>query len=110
DTLPTRRSSDLTWVEKDTDRTLNIPNLLISLGVGTTFVLIALSVHNGKLVESIGAFFERADELAGGQNIVNSILADFRAFDTMLEVVVLFIAGIGVYTLIKLKQQREVDK
>lgn len=99
-----------TWVEKDTDRTLNIPNLLISLGVGTTFVLIALSVHNGKLVESIATFFEKADELAGGENIVNSILADFRAFDTMLEVVVLFIAGIGVYTLIKLKHQREVDK
>ena len=45
--------------------------------------------------------------LAGGKNIVNTILGDFRAFDTMLEVVVLFIAGIGVYTLIKLKARKE---
>ncbi len=98
------------WVGKETDRKLNIPNLIISLGVGATVVLTALSVHNGKLVDSISSFFENADELAGGQNIVNSILADFRAFDTMLEVVVLFIAGIGVYTLVKLKGKKEVDK
>lgn len=43
---------------------------------------------------------------AGGKNIVNTILGDFRAFDTMLEVVVLFIAGLGVYTLIKLKAKK----
>ena len=39
-------------------------------------------------------------------DIVNTILGDFRAFDTMLEVVVLFIAGLGVYTLIKLKAKK----
>jgi multicomponent Na+:H+ antiporter subunit A len=42
--------------------------------------------------------------LAGAKNMVNDILVDFRAFDTMLEIVVLFIAGAGVYTLIKLRQ------
>lgn len=80
----------------------------ISLGVGTLFVLIALSVKSGKLFESISSYFERAYELAGGKNIVNTILADFRAFDTMLEVVVLVIAGIGVYSLIKVKKGSEV--
>lgn len=98
------------WKKEDTDRKLNIPNLIISLGVGTTFVLVALSVHSGKLVDSISSYFEQAYELAGGKNIVNTILADFRAFDTMLEVVVLFIAGIGVYTLVKLKDRKEVEK
>ncbi len=48
-------------------------------------------------------YFEDSYALAGGKNIVNTILGDFRVFDTMLEVVVLFIAGIGVFTLIKLK-------
>lgn len=98
------------WKKEETDRKLNLPNLFISLGVGTTFVLVALSVHSGKLVESISSYFEQAYELAGGKNIVNTILADFRAFDTMLEVVVLFIAGIGVYTLVKLKDRKEVEK
>ena len=58
------------------------------------------------MFESISIYFEDAYELAGGKNIVNTILGDFRAFDTMLEVVVLFIAGIGVYTLIKLKARK----
>ena len=55
-----------------------------------------LSVQGNKMFESISVYFENAYELAGGKNIVNTILGDFRAFDTMLEVVVLFIAGIGV--------------
>ncbi|WP_100013288.1 Na+/H+ antiporter subunit A [Lentibacillus sediminis] len=78
-------------------------HLLISAAVGTIFATIALAVHNGKLFESISHFYENSYELAGGRNIVNSILGDFRALDTMLEVVVLLIAGVGVYTFIKLK-------
>ena len=65
--------------------------------------ILALWVQGNKLFESISVYFEDSYELAGGKNIVNTILGDFRAFDTMLEVVVLFIAGIGVFTLIKLK-------
>jgi multicomponent Na+:H+ antiporter subunit A len=38
-----------------------------------------------------------------GRNIVNVILVDFRAFDTMGELTVLAIAALGVYALLKLK-------
>lgn len=92
--------------EKSAPRT-KVTNLVISIMVGVIFVLVALSVQSGKLFETISVYFENAYELAGGKNIVNAILGDFRAFDTMLEVVVLFIAGIGVYTLTKLKLRRE---
>ncbi|CAM3951459.1 Na+/H+ antiporter subunit A [Lederbergia lenta] len=78
----------------------------IAIATGTIVTLIGLSVQSGKMFESISVYFENAYELAGGNNIVNAILGDFRAFDTMLEVVVLFIAGIGVFTLIKLKASR----
>ena len=76
-------------------------NLFIAIFVGGTFMVIALAVNNNRLFETIATFFEKSDELAGAANIVNTILGDFRAFDTMLEVIVLFIAGIGVYSLIK---------
>lgn len=79
---------------------------LIAIATGTIVTLIGLSVQSGKMFESISVYFENAYELAGGNNIVNAILGDFRAFDTMLEIVVLFIAGIGVYTLIKLKASK----
>ncbi|MEK3890720.1 Na+/H+ antiporter subunit A [Bacillus sp. FSL K6-3431] len=75
----------------------------IAISTGTIVTLIALSVQSNNTFETISIYFENAYELAGGNNIVNAILGDFRAFDTMLEVVVLFIAGLGVYTLIKLK-------
>jgi multicomponent Na+:H+ antiporter subunit A len=41
--------------------------------------------------------------LGHGRNIVNVILVDFRAFDTLGEITVLAVAGIGVYALLKLK-------
>jgi len=41
--------------------------------------------------------------LAKGKNVVNVILVDFRGFDTMFEIIVLSIAALGVYSLLKLK-------
>ena len=38
-----------------------------------------------------------------GRNIVNVILVDFRGFDTLGEITVLAVAGIGVYSLIRLR-------
>lgn len=78
-------------------------NLVISIAVGLTFTLIGLSALGHRLFEPIASFYEGAYELAGAKNIVNAILVDFRGFDTMLEIVVLFAAGLGVYTLIKLR-------
>lgn len=95
------------WKKENSPRRTKRNNLIISIAVGAIFVLVALSVRGGKLFETISGYFEDAYELAGGKNIVNAILGDFRAFDTMLEVIVLFIGGLGVYTLIKLKTTKE---
>lgn len=78
----------------------------ISILVGATVTIVGLAVVNYDKFPTIATYFEDAYELAGGKNIVNTILGDFRAFDTMLEVVVLFIAGLGVYALIKLKANK----
>lgn len=78
-------------------------NLLISLGVGFMVTLMALSAQGNRLFKPISWFYENAYELAGAKNIVNAILVDFRGFDTMLEILVFCIGGIGVLTLIKLQ-------
>lgn len=80
-----------------------IRNLFISLTMGATVTFVGFAVLYYEKFMTISNYFNDSYELAGGKNIVNTILGDFRAFDTMLEVVVLFIAGLGVYTLIKLK-------
>lgn len=79
---------------------------IISIFVGATVTLIGLTVLNYDKFQSVSAYFEDSYNLAGGKNIVNTILSDFRGFDTMLEVVVLFIAGLGIYAVIKLKPKK----
>jgi multicomponent Na+:H+ antiporter subunit A len=48
-------------------------------------------------------FFTHALSLAHGRNVVNTLLVDFRAFDTLGEITVLAVAGGGVYALLRLK-------
>lgn len=95
------------WKKETAPLRSKVVNMIISVAVGLLFIAIGLSVNSGGLAEPISSFFEKADELAGGDNIVNAILGDFRAFDTMLEVVVLFIAGVGIYSIIKLVSRKE---
>lgn len=98
------------WSREERSLKVRLPKLLVSIGMGALTVLIALSVQGNRMFDSISSYFEDSYDLAGGRNIVNSILGDFRAFDTMLEVVVLFIAGIGVYTLVTLKAPKGEDE
>ncbi|GBG08322.1 Na+/H+ antiporter subunit A [Paenibacillus agaridevorans] len=83
-------------------------NLLIAASVGAVMTLIALSASGSRKFESISDYFiENSYKLAGGKNIVNVILVDFRGFDTMLEIVVLGIASYGIYALIRLKVKED---
>ncbi|MNJ42399.1 Na(+)/H(+) antiporter subunit A [compost metagenome] len=83
-----------------------LTNFLVSLGVGVMVTLIALSAlseGSSHPFESISKFFlEASYTLAGGKNVVNVILVDFRGFDTMLEIVVLGIASLAIYAMIRL--------
>nr|WP_234410510.1 hydrogen gas-evolving membrane-bound hydrogenase subunit E [Caldalkalibacillus mannanilyticus] len=84
-----------------------LTNAIIAIGVGITVTMIALSAHSTRLYQPISEWFVEASyPLAGGKNMVNVILVDFRGFDTMLEVVVLGIAALGVFALIKLRLAR----
>jgi multicomponent Na+:H+ antiporter subunit A len=79
-------------------------NLLISIGVGVLVTAVALSANSSRMFESISNYYvEESYHLAGGKNIVNVILVDFRGFDTLLEITVLGIASLGIYAMIKLR-------
>src|SRR5699024_11349425 len=75
--------------------------LVVSILVGLVFTLVGLSVKNGRLLPSIASYYEKTEELTGAKNMVNTIMGDFRAFDTMLEVFVLFVSGICILTFVK---------
>lgn len=88
-------------------RRFKLNNALISIGVGITVTLIAISAHSSKIFKSISEYYvEHTYDPAGGENMVNVILVDFRGFDTLFEISVLAIAGLGIFGLIKLRLAR----
>ena len=94
--------------KKEERISFKLGNALIALGVGVTMTLIALSAHSQKLIPSIAEFYkETVYTEAGGGNIVNVILVDYRGFDTLFEITVLGIAGIGIITMIKLRLSKK---
>jgi len=76
----------------------------VALGFGAILSLIVLHVLDASNTTDVSDFYGRnAYLLAKGKNVVNVILVDFRGIDTMFETVVLAIAALGVYSLIKLR-------
>ena len=49
---------------------------------------------------------DEAEPITGGANVVNTILVDFRALDTLGEITVLVVAALGIYTLVRLPVMR----
>ncbi|WP_414054090.1 Na+/H+ antiporter subunit A [Macrococcus equi] len=91
----------------DESSKFKIMNLVIAILTGLCVTVIALSAYSNKLYPSIAEYYiKNVYELAAGKNMVNVILVDFRGFDTLFESSVLGIAGIGIYTLIRLRQNR----
>ncbi|HEX7892291.1 MAG TPA: monovalent cation/H+ antiporter subunit A [Ramlibacter sp.] len=74
--------------------------LSVAAGAGLAAVSYALLTRTG--AQSISPFFlENALPGGGGRNVVNVMLVDFRAFDTLGEITVLAIVGIAVYALLR---------
>ncbi|MCG7339430.1 Na+/H+ antiporter subunit A [Staphylococcus sp. ACRSN] len=79
-------------------------NVLVSVGAGAVVTVLGLIAYGNRHFSSIGSFYkEHVYDLAHGTNMVNVILVDFRGTDTLFESSVLGIAGLGVYTMIKLR-------
>jgi multicomponent Na+:H+ antiporter subunit A len=70
--------------------------------VGISIPLFVLAVRSARTAPSASQeYFARSVDEAGGRNVVNVILVDFRGFDTMGEIVVLAIAALGVANLVR---------
>ena len=68
-------------------------------GIVAWITLIALVTRPRESV--VTPFYEaNAKLLTGAKDIVGSIVVDFRAFDTLIEITVFSVAGLGIYTLL----------
>ncbi|GGF70707.1 Na(+)/H(+) antiporter subunit A [Paenibacillus albidus] len=87
-----------------------LPNLLIAVGVGLTMTVIALAAMGSSPFPAISEFFlKESYSLAGGKNVVNVILVDFRGFDTLFEIMVLAVASLAIYGLVNLRMEPGVS-
>ncbi|HEX9252977.1 MAG TPA: hydrogen gas-evolving membrane-bound hydrogenase subunit E [Ignavibacteriaceae bacterium] len=81
-----------------------IRDAIIAGSVGVFMMLVVLLVTAGEMQSELKKYFAEASLPEGkGRNIVNVILVDFRALDTLGEITVLAVAAIGVYALLKLR-------
>lgn len=92
-------------------RISRIRDVIISLAVGVMVTLVVLNARFLNLYEPVSGFFA-ANSLtkAHGRNIVNVILVDFRALDTLGEITVLTLAAVGVYALFNIRVKKIKEK
>jgi multicomponent Na+:H+ antiporter subunit A len=78
-------------------------NFLVAVSTGTLIAALSLATTRGPLDRQLTEFFEQHSAVAAhGRNIVNVILVDFRALDTLGEITVVATAGLaGVALLAK---------
>ncbi len=93
-------------------RLKQVRNVFVALAAGAFGFLLVL--FNSSVVmqagQTIGSYFLHNAVPGGhGANVVNVILVDFRAFDTMGEITVLAIAALGGYALLHAPRVRLPD-
>jgi multicomponent Na+:H+ antiporter subunit A len=82
---------------------------IIATAFGATIGVLAIFATYMTPVPILKEYFEATSVPGGmGRNIVNVILVDFRALDTMGEITVLAVAALGVFALLKFRR-REVE-
>lgn len=82
-------------------RARQVFNAVLALGMGTLMTTLVLWINARPAVTRLGDWFNaHTVDLAGGTNAVNTVLIDFRGFDTLGEITVLLIATLGVLGLL----------
>ncbi len=91
-----------------TGRAARARDLIIASSFGGLMTLLTLLAADAQIAPKISSWFvENSVPKGKGHNVVNVILVDFRAIDTLGEITVLGIAAIGVVALLKLRPAKE---
>lgn len=84
------------------DKTRRARDLLLAVGAGTGLAALSYAMLTRHAPQSISPFFlSRSLPEGGGTNVVNVMLVDFRAFDTIGEITVLAAVALAVFALLR---------
>lgn len=99
------------FFEEASIHSTKVTEITLSVAVGVTMSLYTYVMMGSHLSESIASYYlEASEKLAGGRNVVNVVIVDFRGFDTMFEISVLSIAVLGIYAMLRLKQKQKTER
>jgi multisubunit Na+/H+ antiporter MnhB subunit len=89
-----------------------LSNLFVATASGLVVTIITLFALTSRPRESVVTpfFAENAKPLTAAKDIVGAIIVDFRALDTMIEIAVFSMAGLGMFTLLRQASRAVGDK
>ncbi|MEO6744372.1 MAG: monovalent cation/H+ antiporter subunit A [Caldimonas sp.] len=99
--LPRRVEQD-DPLTRDRARWRRSRDVVVAIAIGSGLAALSYAMLTRQAPQSISPFFiENALPGGGGTNIVNVMLVDFRAFDTLGEITVLGIVALSVFALLR---------
>jgi multicomponent Na+:H+ antiporter subunit A len=84
-------------------------SVAVTIGAFTGMATYLLTGRRG-LSETGAQFLEQGEGLTGGANVVNTILVDFRALDTLGEIAVLAVAAAGMVSIIRMPERDAIAR
>ena len=78
--------------------------VVIAVGIGLSLVKIPFGMSKTKVG---GYYIDRGREETGATNIVTSVVVNYRGFDTLGEITVLFVAAIGLGAVLATRREKE---
>jgi multicomponent Na+:H+ antiporter subunit B len=93
----------------------NVPALMVATGTGVVLIWGALALPSFGVADSpihthvAPRYLSESIKETGVPNVVTSVLADYRSFDTLGETTVIFTAGIGVMLLLRGSRRKGRD-
>lgn len=82
-----------------------VRDAVLAISAGALMSVLVLASITQTSDHSLAQYFaETSKPLAYGRNVVNVILVDFRALDTLGEIIVIAVAALGVVAMLKLKR------
>lgn len=80
---------------------------IIAGGAGALMTILVLVATTVQLEPPVSSYYvDQSVPAAHGHNVVNVILVDFRAMDTLGEIAVIALAGVGIHALVRLRPGR----
>jgi multicomponent K+:H+ antiporter subunit A len=101
-----RRRADMLIMQESDSRQGRLSlarNALVATVSGAVVAFVTLMALTSRpRASAVTPYYEQsAKALTGAKDIVGAVIVDFRALDTLIEIVVFSLAGLGVYTLLR---------